>query len=118
MAQLPGDVAFPVPVQRHDDDLRGAVDGYISLRGNRHAGRVGASILHHSGLTGWIAASEADYIALATASAADRPALTGLRATIIEQVRASELTNQARFTTEMERAYRRMWGAWCESAVP
>ncbi len=90
----------------------------ISLRGNRHAGRVGASILHHAGLTEWIAESEADYIALATASAADRPALKGLRATIIERVRASALTDQAHFTTEMECAYRRMWVAWCQSALP
>jgi len=89
----------------------------ITLRGNRHAGRVGASILHHAGLKGWIAENERDYIALATASATDRAARTDLRATIAERVRASVLTNPVSFTIRLEQAYRSMWVARCQSAV-
>ncbi len=90
----------------------------ITLRGNRHAARVGASVIHHAGLTEWIAQSESEYIALATASAADRLALAASRPAIAERVRGSLLTDQARFTTELEDAYRNMWAAWCRSTVP
>ncbi len=89
----------------------------ITLRGNRHAARVGASILHHAGVAEWIAADERHYIDLATASAANRPALAKSRASIAGRARASLLTDQARFTTEMEQAYRRLWIAWCQLNV-
>lgn len=90
----------------------------ITLRGNRHAARVGASILHHGGVPEWIAESEGNYIALAMESAADRPALRASRAAIAGRVRASVVTDQARFTRALEDACRSVWVAWCKSAAP
>lgn len=90
----------------------------ITLRGNRHAGRVGASILQHAGLPEWIAESEAEYVRLAKAGADDRAALEASRARLAGRVRASRLTDPARFTNELEDAYRGMWVHWCRSAQP
>jgi len=90
----------------------------ITLRGNRHAGRVGASVLYHAGLPEWIAESESGYIALAMASAADPQALRASRLATAERVRASALANQVRFTTALEHAYRSMWRTWCASPPP
>jgi len=86
----------------------------VTLRGNRHAARVGASVLYHAGLPQWIAESEPGYIALATGSAADLPALRLSRPAIAERVRTSVLTNQARFTDELEGVYRRIWATYCQ----
>jgi predicted O-linked N-acetylglucosamine transferase (SPINDLY family) len=85
----------------------------IALRGSRHASRVGASILHHAGLVDWVAESEADYVALAAARAADPPGLRALRPAIRAAVRASPMLDPARFTAGLESAYRRLWTDWC-----
>lgn len=85
----------------------------LTLLGNRHAGRVGASILHHAGLGDWVAGTVGDYIGLAVARAADRAALAASRPAVRAAIVASPLTDAARFTTELEHAYRRMWTSWC-----
>jgi protein O-GlcNAc transferase len=89
----------------------------IALRGNRHAARVGASVLYHAGLPQWIAEDEAGYIALAVAGAADPQALRASRPANAERARASALTDQVRFTHDLEGAYRGMWVAYCGSTV-
>lgn len=86
----------------------------VTLRGERHAGRVGASILQRAGLADWIAATRTEYVAIAAAKAADVAALAALRSTLRERVQASGLTDLPRFTKSLEDAYRSMWSAWCE----
>jgi len=88
----------------------------LTLRGERHAGRVGASILERAGLGDWVAASRAEYVALATARAADLDGLADLRGTLRKRVQGSGLTDLPRFTKSLEAAYRGMWRAWCEGA--
>ncbi|WKZ11773.1 MAG: tetratricopeptide repeat protein [Gammaproteobacteria bacterium] len=87
----------------------------LVMRGNRHAARVGASIMTHAGLPEWIAENEDEYIALAVARAADAAALANARAGISERMRGSSLADPVRFTATLERAYREQWTAWCQT---
>ncbi|MDP6673842.1 MAG: tetratricopeptide repeat protein [Gammaproteobacteria bacterium] len=87
----------------------------ISLRGNRHAGRVGASIHHHIGLTELTVDSEDEYVALAKRLAGDTERLVTLRKALRPQIRESTLMNLPLFTETLEDAYRKMWVTWCNA---
>ncbi len=86
----------------------------VCLRGDRHAARVGASILHHAGLPELIAGSTEDYLRLAQSLAGDTQRLVTLRETLRERMRASPLMDLRQFADTLEAAYRDMWKAWCE----
>jgi predicted O-linked N-acetylglucosamine transferase (SPINDLY family) len=87
----------------------------ICLSGDRHAGRVGASIMHHAGLPELVAESPEAYVALACSLASNRQRLEALRHGLREQMQQSELMDLRRFTQALETAYRDMWVAWCSS---
>jgi protein O-GlcNAc transferase len=88
----------------------------VSLRGTRHAGRVGASLLTQAGLPELIADSAADYLDIAAALAADPARLNALRHTLRLRVAASPLCDGPGFARKMEAAYGAMWQHWCEAA--
>ncbi len=90
----------------------------ITLTGDRHAGRVGTSLLTTLGLPDLIAASVDDYVARAASLARDLDRLAGLRATLRDRMRTSYLCDGAHFAREMEAAYRSMWRRWCGSRNP
>jgi protein O-GlcNAc transferase len=77
----------------------------LTMAGTRPASRSAASILTTVGLSDWIAASPDEYLQKAV-QAKD---LTALRSTLRERMRASPLMDEARFTRDLEEAYRRMW---------
>ncbi len=81
----------------------------VTLRGDRHAARVSASILHTLGLDQLVAASAQDYVRIAQRLALDVGGLEALRRTLRERVRASPLMDGARFTHHLEEAYMQMW---------
>jgi len=83
----------------------------VTLRGDRHAARVSASILHTLGLDDLVAGSAQDYAAIAQQLARDVDKLESLRRTLRERVRASPLMQGARFTRHLEEAYLQMWQA-------
>ncbi len=87
----------------------------VTLIGDRHAARVGASMLTHVGLNDLVAQSPQAYVETAVRLAADRPALAKLRAGLRSRVAASPLCDGARFTRQLEAAYRTMWREWCRS---
>jgi protein O-GlcNAc transferase len=80
----------------------------ITLRGERHAGRMVASVLHQVGLATLIAESRAQYVQIAARLAGDIESLAKLRSRLRDQVAAS-LCDGAGFTRNLEAAYRRMW---------
>ncbi len=86
----------------------------VALAGTFHASRVGVSLLTNLGLPELIAQTPADYVRIARDLAADRPRLSALRAGLRERLRASPLMDAARFTRNLEAAYRKIWREWCE----
>jgi protein O-GlcNAc transferase len=74
----------------------------VSLRGDRHAARVGASILSHLGRPDLIAASEDAYVKKAGELVSARADRAALRASL----EASPLMDGARLARELETAYR------------
>ncbi|HUA57026.1 MAG TPA: tetratricopeptide repeat protein [Candidatus Sulfotelmatobacter sp.] len=84
----------------------------VALAGDRHAGRVGASLLTEIGLDDLIAADEHAYAAIAVALARDQTRLAALRAELRSRCVAT-LGDGARFARDVESAYRAIWTAWC-----
>ncbi len=81
----------------------------VSLCGDRHAGRVGASLLSHAGLDQLIARDEADYLRIALELASDLPALSALRGKLRGQLQGSTLCDAAGFARAMGEAFDTMW---------
>jgi predicted O-linked N-acetylglucosamine transferase (SPINDLY family) len=81
----------------------------VTLRGDRHASRVSASILHTLGLGEMVAESAQDYVRIAHRLALDGDRLETLRGTLRQRLRTSPLMDGARFTRHLEEAYLQMW---------
>jgi predicted O-linked N-acetylglucosamine transferase (SPINDLY family) len=80
----------------------------VTLRGTRHAGRVGASLLTQVGLADLIAEDLEGYVATAAALAGDRDRLARLRSAMRARMAASSLCDKAGFARRMEEALRNM----------
>ena len=85
----------------------------VCLAGNRHAGRVGVSILMQVGLTDLIADNTDDYVRLAVELANDPVRLATLRCNLRERMKSSPLCDASGFARKIETAYRQMWRKWC-----
>jgi predicted O-linked N-acetylglucosamine transferase (SPINDLY family)/predicted SAM-dependent methyltransferase len=81
----------------------------VTLVGDRHAARVGLSLLHATGLQEFVTTSVDGYVKACADLASDLPRLAELRRTLRERVRRSPLTDERRFTANLERAYLDMW---------
>lgn len=91
----------------------------VTLAGESHAGRMGASILRAAGLGDWVARDAQDYVQIATTLA--RGAHTpGRRADLRQRMSASPLTDGRRFAAAIEAAFRQAWdaGSTGEHAAP
>jgi len=85
----------------------------VTLAGTRTASRSAASILAALSLREWIAASEADYVGVAVAAAADPGRIASLRASLRGRMAASPLMDEAGFAREAGAALRVAWREWC-----
>lgn len=85
----------------------------VTLRGNRHAGRLSATVLSALGLTDLVADTPLDYVATAARWAADRDRLVSLRKELRPRMRSSALCDGRSFTRGLEAAYRQLWRRWC-----
>ena len=81
----------------------------ITLVGDRHASRVGLSILGCLGLTDLVAHSAREYVESAVQLAADPTRLEEVRHSLRARLAASPLTDGKGFTTRLEQAYLQMW---------
>jgi predicted O-linked N-acetylglucosamine transferase (SPINDLY family) len=88
----------------------------VTARGDRHAGRVGATLLRTVGREEWVAKTEDEYVEIATRLASDIPALAAERQEQRARVSASALCDEIGFTRRLEAAYRRMWKGFCDGA--
>jgi predicted O-linked N-acetylglucosamine transferase (SPINDLY family) len=85
----------------------------VTLHGNRHAGRMGTSVLNRAGLGEWVAGDARQFVAIAMRAGSDPTGLGRLRADLRERLRASPLCDGRSFTRALEAAYRAMWQRWC-----
>ena len=82
----------------------------VTLTGDRHAGRVGTSIMHHTGLSGSLVANDIDsYIKLAVSLSNDLERLAELRKDLREQMKNSQLCDAGLFARNIEEAFENMW---------
>ncbi len=85
----------------------------VALAGDRHAARMGASLLGRLGLAELIAADEDAYLDIAAALAADPGRLAAWRAGLRPRLAASPLADAPALARRLEAAYRTMWRRWC-----
>jgi predicted O-linked N-acetylglucosamine transferase (SPINDLY family) len=88
----------------------------ITLCGDRHAGRMVASVLTATGMDDWIAHSREEYCTLARKAAHDIESLNNLRSGLRNRMLKSNLCNGKDFSAALEKAFRSMWTEWCASA--
>ncbi|MBS0661117.1 MAG: tetratricopeptide repeat protein [Verrucomicrobia bacterium] len=85
----------------------------IALEGDRHAARVGASLLRTTGLESFLAADEDAYVRLAVELAQDRSRLAELRQTLRSTLAASPLLDAPGYAQRFWSALRGTWRDWC-----
>jgi len=87
----------------------------ITLAGDRHASRMGKSILTNLELNECVADSETEFVAAATALANNQQRLTDLRQQLRPRMQRSNLCDGQSFTLNLEEKYRHMWQQWCKN---
>ncbi|HEY6896835.1 MAG TPA: FkbM family methyltransferase [Rhodocyclaceae bacterium] len=86
----------------------------ITMAGDRHAARVGVSLLSNIGLPELIAKNADDFVRIATALAANSEKVVELRTNMRERLRASPLLDGKAMARKLEQAFRMMWRTHCE----
>ncbi len=89
----------------------------LTLAGDTMQARVGASLMAHVGLHGFIATSPEDYLARAAAWAARVPELAAVRAGLRDSL-ARGMTDPTRVVDGLEVALHGMWRRWCHGLPP
>jgi predicted O-linked N-acetylglucosamine transferase (SPINDLY family) len=87
----------------------------ITLEGDVHMARVGASLLAAAGLEALVARTPEEYVHAAVTLATDAARRERTREGMREQLLASPLLDHAGYTRKLEAAYRDAWRAWCRS---
>jgi protein O-GlcNAc transferase len=85
----------------------------VSLSGDRWSGRMSHTILKTVGLETWVAPDLDAYVAMAVQAAGNLAALAPLRTELRSQIEQSSFCDGARFTRNLEAAYRGIWRDLC-----
>jgi protein O-GlcNAc transferase len=85
----------------------------VSLRGDRHVSRVGASLLGAVGHPEWIARDPEDYVRVAAALASDPGRLAGIRSSLRGDLERSTLLDHPGQAERFGRALRDCWEKSC-----
>jgi len=88
----------------------------VTLAGDRHVSRVGASLLSAIGRPDWVAASDEDYVRIAV-QLARRDGATPRGVALREAMRASPLFDHAGQAARFGAALRECWIKWCAQAA-
>lgn len=86
----------------------------VTLRGERHSARVGASILSNIGLTDLIAETEEQYAIKAIKLATNMERLQKLRSEMRDRITSSPINDAQRFASDVEITFRDIWRKWCK----
>ena len=87
----------------------------VTLAGDRHAARVGVSLLTSIGLEAFVAENLDEFVEIAVALAENPQSLSGLRQTMRERMRSSPLMDQRGMGADLGAALRGMWHHHCEN---
>ncbi len=90
----------------------------ITLAGDRHASRVGASLLNRVGLPELVAKTPEEYVQIAVDLASDSDRLFFLRSTMRKRFEQSPLRDEEHFTYTVEQTFRKMWEIYCAGEKP
>ena len=86
----------------------------VTLAGDRHASRVGMSLLTNIGLPELVADTLDRYLDTAVNLAGDLSRLRSLRSSLRRIMKRSVLTDSEKFIAGLETLYRKIWKKWCE----
>jgi predicted O-linked N-acetylglucosamine transferase (SPINDLY family) len=89
----------------------------VTLTGDRHAGRVGTSLLTSLGLHSCIAASPEEYVLTAAQLAASPELLAAMRQMLRPEMSRSELCDGHGLGRAFVTALRQLWTEWCETGA-
>lgn len=89
----------------------------ITVRGDRHASRVGETLLRAAGLHELVASTRENYVARAIELANDTAHLAAISAGLRDRVRNSPLCDARSLSRAVEDAYRDMWRRWREGSL-
>lgn len=81
----------------------------VTLRGNHHSARFGASLLTAAGYGEWIADNPRDYVKIALQLAADRSFLTATQENLREEMENSPLCNRIKYVQDFWQACITLW---------
>ena len=87
----------------------------VSLVGDRHMARVGASLLAAVGHPEWAVATPAEYVSVAVRLAENRTTLAAIRAGLRAELQRSPLLDHAGQAARFGAALRHCWQYWCLS---
>jgi len=90
----------------------------VTLAGDRHAARVGASLLAAAGWPELVAATPEEFASIAARLATDRKRLAEFRARARDRLRASPLLDGAAYAVRFHAALRGCWRDRCAAAAP
>jgi protein O-GlcNAc transferase len=90
----------------------------LTCAGTTFAGRVGGSLLRAAGLPELITSSLDEYTELALRLAETPDLLAGLRHRLAQNRSTMPLFDIARYTRDLEAAYRQMWDIWRAGEEP
>ncbi len=81
----------------------------VTLEGDRHAARVGASLLGHLGAGAWVVRDPGAFAAVAAGLVADAARLAAIRSGLRARMAGSALCDGIRLARGLEALYRRLW---------
>ena len=87
----------------------------LCLHDNMLRGRGAMALMHHAGLSNWVAASEDDYVAHGVALCHDLQSLAALREGLRVQLSQSLLAKPDMLAEALVRSLHAMWQMWCDS---
>lgn len=85
----------------------------VSLRGDRHAARVGASLLAAAGCPELLAGDADSFVRIASSLATDRARLADYRLGLRDRLRASALLDGDAYAVRFHGAIRNAWQEHC-----
>jgi protein O-GlcNAc transferase len=90
----------------------------ITLAGQVHCQRLGASVLGNLGMPDQVAKTPDEYVQIAGRLVSDIPKLEETRSGLRDRMKSSPIMDSAEFARDVESAYRSVWKNWCASSRP